>query len=63
MYLIPKNIKIVDSGKAIAKQTSHILEEQKMLTPADNLPVCAFYSNSYHIISPSGFFCRWKNGR
>lgn len=44
--LIPKNIKIVDSGKAIAKQTSHILEEQKMLTPADNLPVCAFYSNS-----------------
>lgn len=52
-YLIPQikkivgdNVKIIDSGLAVAKQTEAVLLESKLLTKGSSLGTPKFYSNS-----------------
>ncbi|MDM1367248.1 glutamate racemase [Myroides marinus] len=44
--LIPSDIKIIDSGRAVAKQTRKVLEELDLLTTRDGLGRSCFYSNT-----------------
>ena len=51
-YLIPKikeiigeNIKIIDSGEAVARQTNNILTQQKLLNSTPNTNKNIFYIN------------------
>jgi len=43
--LLPKHIKIIDSGEAVARQTKAILEENKMLNWNKKMPEHKFFSN------------------
>jgi glutamate racemase len=43
--LLPKNVKIIDSGKAVAKQTKVILEKNNLLTSQQTIPENQFYTN------------------
>lgn len=43
--ILPPNVKIIDSGEAVAKQTKNILEKQQLLAP-DRVSKHQFYSNS-----------------
>jgi len=43
--LLPKNVKIIDSGEAVAKQTKVILEKNNLLTSQQTIPENEFYSN------------------
>lgn len=43
--LIPTEIKIIDSGEAVAKQTKAILTKNNLLNESKNKPTSAFYSN------------------
>ena len=44
--IIPKEIKIIDSGKAVAKQTKKILEELDLLTTRESKGTNYFFSNT-----------------
>jgi len=43
--LLPKHVKIIDSGLAVAKQTKAILEQQHLLNTTTNTSENIFYSN------------------
>ena len=47
--LIPNNIKIIDSGEAVAKQTKNILLENNLLREPSNQPIIQFITNSSDI--------------
>lgn len=44
--ILPKKIKIIDSGRAVARQTKSVLEEKVGLTSIKNIAKSIFYSNS-----------------
>ncbi|WNM19320.1 glutamate racemase [Flavobacterium capsici] len=44
--ILPKNIKIIDSGEAVARQTKNILQEKNKLKLDDKLGEVIFYTNS-----------------
>jgi glutamate racemase len=44
--IIPENIKIIDSGEAVAKQTKTILEKNNLLNTATKSSKQVFYVNS-----------------
>ena len=46
LKFLPKNIKIIASGEAVAIQTKAILEKNKLLNTLLNKPEIEFYSNS-----------------
>ena len=43
--MIPNHIKIIDSGKAVAKQTKQILEKRHLLNHSGSKGTCLFYTN------------------
>lgn len=43
--MIPAHIKIIDSGKAVAKQTKNILEKKNLLNPSETDGEKVFYTN------------------
>ena len=47
--LIPNNIKIIDSGEAVAKQTKNILLENNLLREPSNQSIIQFITNSSDI--------------
>lgn len=44
--IIPKNIQIIDSGQAVAKQTKAILEKHNLVNTSHNLSSQIFYTNT-----------------
>ncbi len=44
--IIPKHIRIIDSGQAVAKQTKSVLEKNGLLNTSQNHPKNLFYVNS-----------------
>jgi glutamate racemase len=44
--IIPENIKIIDSGEAVARQTKAILEKNNLLNTSENKSTRVFYTNS-----------------
>ena len=44
--IIPENIKIIDSGEAVARQTKTILEKNNLLNTSENKSTRVFYTNS-----------------
>ena len=44
--LLPKRVKIIDSGAAVAKQTRAILLQNELLNSKPSRPKIKFYSNS-----------------
>lgn len=44
--MLPKYIKIIDSGEAVARQTKTVLEQNNLLNPQVLKPKIQFYSNS-----------------
>lgn len=46
LKMLPKHIKIIDSGEAVAKQTKAILKQLNLLNIADVKPDLKFYINS-----------------
>ncbi len=44
--ILPEHIQIIDSGKAVARQTQNVLKELNMLRKENNNPSLKFYSNS-----------------
>lgn len=44
--ILPKEVKIIDSGEAVAKQTKLILENFNLLNPQTKSPKLQFYSNA-----------------
>lgn len=44
--IIPKNIQIIDSGNAVAKQTQNILKQHKTLNTSNLTPKHLFFSNA-----------------
>jgi glutamate racemase len=44
--VLPENIKIIDSGEAVAKQTKAILEKSNLLNTSKIKPTQIFYTNS-----------------
>lgn len=49
LKLLPKQVKIIDSGRAIARQTKSILEQRHLLNPSTEPSHHQFYSNSANI--------------
>ncbi len=45
LELLPKHIKIIDSGEAVAKQTKAILEKNNLLNLQNSVSINQFYSN------------------
>lgn len=43
--IVPAHIKIIDSGKAVAKQTLHVLEQQNLLKRNQTAPTLQFITN------------------
>lgn len=43
--ILPKTVKIIDSGEAVAKQTQKVLQENLLLNNSNNKPVIEFYTN------------------
>lgn len=46
LKMLPKHIKIIDSGEAVARQTKAVLKQLKLLNIADVKPDLKFYINS-----------------
>ena len=44
--IIPTNVKIIDSGEAVAKQTQHILNQYKLTNSSKEQSYQHFYTNS-----------------
>ncbi|GGG33786.1 glutamate racemase [Bizionia arctica] len=47
LEILPAHIKIIDSGKAVAKQTETVLKQHQLLNIALNKPKLEFYSNAH----------------
>lgn len=45
LELLPKHVKIIDSGEAVAKQTKNILEKHQLLNTKYQTPSTKFYTN------------------
>ena len=45
LEMLPKHIKIIDSGEAVAKQTKAVLKSHNLLNKATHKPKLTFYSN------------------
>ncbi|PWK20923.1 glutamate racemase [Xanthomarina spongicola] len=45
LELLPKHIKIIDSGEAVARQTQTVLRQHQLLNNTTNKPTLKFYSN------------------
>ena len=45
--LLPKNIKIIDSGEAVARQTQAVLAENELLLSEERTPTLQFFTNIY----------------
>ena len=43
--LLPKNVKIIDSGAAVARQTKAVLQRNNLLNETNTYPEISFYSN------------------
>ncbi len=43
--ILPSNIKIIDSGEAVAKQTQNILNQNNLMRIEKSIPTLQFYSN------------------
>ncbi len=48
--ILPKHVKIIDSGEAVAKQTKAVLQQQNMLNVTTKLPEYKFYTNADPLI-------------
>ena len=46
LEILPKHVKIIDSGLAVAKQTKAILEQNNLLNLSGNTPENLFYTNT-----------------
>lgn len=46
LELLPKHVKIIDSGEAVARQTKNILEKNQLLNTKNQKPKTKFYTNS-----------------
>ena len=46
LEMLPKHVKIIDSGLAVAKQTKAILEKHNLLNQSNNAPENLFYTNT-----------------
>jgi glutamate racemase len=44
--LLPENVKIIDSGEAVARQTKNILIQNQLLNTSENQPNISFYTNT-----------------
>ena len=44
--ILPKKIKIIDSGEAVARQTKNILQEKEILNEENHKTKTIFYTNS-----------------
>ncbi|TAI46969.1 glutamate racemase [Flagellimonas allohymeniacidonis] len=44
--ILPKNVHIIDSGEAVARQTHAVLEKLQLLTKSETLGTSKFFSNS-----------------
>ncbi len=44
--ILPKHIKIIDSGEAVARQTRAVLEKHSLLRGEESLPKLQFFTNS-----------------
>ncbi len=44
--ILPNHIKIIDSGKAVARQTKSILQQNNLLNREQKMPNLSFYSNA-----------------
>ncbi len=44
--ILPSNIKIIDSGEAVAKQTKKVMQEQELLSSSTTIGKSIFYTNS-----------------
>jgi len=45
--ILPKNVKIIDSGEAVARQTKFILSEKQLLSNSNKTPKLQFFTNYY----------------
>lgn len=50
LEILPKHVKIIDSGLAVAKQTKSILEQHNLLNLSSKTPENAFYINTNTIV-------------
>lgn len=46
LELLPRHVKIVDSGEAVAKQAQFVLEQYNLLNIARTIPAINFYTNT-----------------
>jgi len=44
--ILPKNVTIIDSGQAVAKQTQNVLQQHKLLTNTETRPNLQFFTNT-----------------
>lgn len=44
--ILPKHIKIIDSGEAVAKQTKNILSQNQLIINSNKTPTLQFYTNT-----------------
>lgn len=44
--LLPENVKIIDSGEAVARQTKHILNQNQLLNISNDTTFIEFYTNT-----------------
>ena len=44
--ILPKHIKIIDSGEAVARQTKNILTQNQLITNSNQNPTLQFYTNT-----------------
>jgi glutamate racemase len=45
LEILPKHIKIIDSGEAVARQTQAVLKQHQLLNQSISKPQIEFYSN------------------
>lgn len=50
LELLPKHVKIIDSGLAVAKQTKTILEQNLLLNTTNKVPENLFYTNTNTVV-------------
>ena len=46
LKLLPKHVKIIDSGEAVARQTKAVLRQHEFLNNTTNSPKLEFFTNS-----------------
>ena len=44
--IVPKHVKIIDSGIAVARQTKNVLIQHNLLANIDHQPTLRFYTNT-----------------